>query len=348
MSLRLAMARSKADTSVPSPIDTSRTLQPFRKPSSLKKKKKKASGKYPPMSGHNDKKRKSSTFASESSDVDSDRNGADDTSEGEDGADEADEPASFAPSYGPKKRRSNHKPGLGKSRMMLTTKKNKKRKFDHGDSGAESDFGDNASVSSVSSVDATMKSDDSDDGYEGVDDVSDGEDEDVEKQEEALILNSEYGHGFEPHISNDWMGLDEIENRPLYSAGSFFDEGQLLLHAEDYEVLVEAEVAVDTTPVPRRVHFEPSENSDSDSSTDDDFPDFLQQDSLDPDLRRMIENDYEPPSRPRSPHDFYISSDLYEIPGNIYHVESDTAVESSSEYESKHRCSIVTMCLLLT
>ena len=337
MSLRLAMARSKAEASMPSPVDTSRAVQPLRKPSSLKKKKK-ASGKYVPMSGNNSRKRKSSPGADQSSDLDSDGDGDTSDADGED--DEADEPASFAPSYGNNKRRKNHKAGLGKSRLKLITK-DKKRKLDHGDSGAESDFEDDDSISSVSSVDISVASDDSDDVYEGVnfidDGGEDGDEEEVEETEEQMILNSEYERELEAHIAKDWMGFDDLENRPFYSAGSFLDDGHLLLQAEDCDVLLEAEVEVDNTPIPRRVHFETSENSDSDSSTDDEFPDFLQQDSLDPDLRRMIENDYEPPSRPRSPNDLFISSDLYDMPGNIYHVESDTTVESSTEYESKLR-----------
>ena len=322
---------------MPSPVEPPRAVQPARKPSAMKKKKK-ASGKYAPMSGNNNRKGKSSS-ADQISEPDSDGDG--DASDADEGYDEEDEPASFAPSYGNKKRSKNHKAGLGKSRLNIIAKRNKKRRLNHGDSGAESDFEDDHSVSSVSSVDISNVSDDSDDVYEGVnyidDDGEDGDENEVEETEEQMILNSEYERELEAHISKDWMGFDDLENRPFYSAGSFLDDGDLLLQAEDCDLLLEADVEVDNTPVPRRVHFETSENSDSDSSTDDEFPDFLQQDSLDPDLRRMIENDYEPPSRPRSPNDLFISSDLYDMPGNIYHVESDTTVESSTEYESKLR-----------
>jgi hypothetical protein len=215
-------------------------------------------------------------------------------------------------------------------------------------------------VSGESAVDSA-RSDDSDDAYEGVDDVSDEDDEDVEKQEEELILESEYERDVGPNVSgfrtaNDWLGLDELEQRPFYSAGSFFDnDDHPLLQPELHDVVVEAELASASveTPMPRRVHFETTDDSsDSDKTTDDDddeYPDFLQQDSLDPDFRQLIENDCEAARRPHSPHELFVDADFYDIPGNIYHVESDTTSGgSSSGYESKQpdQNSLIVFCSL--
>ncbi|KAL1953186.1 hypothetical protein VTO42DRAFT_3421 [Malbranchea cinnamomea] len=353
MSLRLAMARSKAETSMQQQTpDSPVAAQQLRNPSSLKGKKKKkkkttttSGSKFVRMNANRNRKRKSSSLSGESSDLESFGDGEDqDTSEGEEEEDdeEVEEPATFAPSYGVNKRRKNHKTGLGKNRLKFTKHKGG-RKLGRVVSGAESDFDDGSSVSSVSSVSVSIASDDSDDIYEQVNNVSGGEDEDVEREETEMILNSEYERELEEQLANakggdDWMGLDDLESRPFYSTGSLLDDDHLLLQTDDCDVVVEADFEEDAndTPVPPRVHFETTDNSDSDSSsTEDEFPDFLLQDSLDPDLRRMIENDGEPPSRPRSPHDIFISSDLYDIPGNIYHVESDTTVESSSEYETE-------------
>jgi len=85
------------------------------------------------------------------------------------------------------------------------------------------------------------------------------------------------------------------------------------------------------------VHFEDSDDpSDSDKTTDDELAsDFLEQDSLDPDLRRMIENDNNRIGHCRlSPRELFVSHDFYELPQNIYHVDAKTSVGSSSGYES--------------
>ncbi|KAI5298050.1 hypothetical protein KEM55_003878, partial [Ascosphaera atra] len=79
--------------------------------------------------------------------------------------------------------------------------------------------------------------------------------------------------------------------------------------------------------------YEEEEDSDDHSggtTSEDDLTDFLQQDDLDPDLRKMIENDNdENLYRYRNP-EFVVNHDIYDYPGNIYHTESDSYYESDS------------------
>ncbi|KAK2845250.1 hypothetical protein FQN49_005904 [Arthroderma sp. PD_2] len=170
----------------------------------------------------------------------------------------------------------------------------------------------------------------------------------LEQLEEEVILESENERSVSTKLTaatgggDEWTGLDDLEHRPFYSAGSFFDDEHLLMQSGGHsDNVVDAGLTSEAaeTPVQRRVHFESDDSSDSDekSSDDDDelLPDFLHQDRLDPDLRRMIETDSGPPRRTRSPHDLFINSDFCDLPDNIYHVEeSDNSMGSSSGYES--------------
>lgn len=92
-----------------------------------------------------------------------------------------------------------------------------------------------------------------------------------------------------------------------------------------------------------------SDDSDDSKSDIDEFalPDFLQQDSLDPDLRRMIENDGNQAehngddnvvelggaslieNRIDDGESLYPGNDLYDLPANIYHIDSETDWDSS-------------------
>ncbi|WEW54985.1 hypothetical protein PRK78_000412 [Emydomyces testavorans] len=275
-----------------------------------------------------------------------DANGDDD--EGEDA--EEDEPAVFAPSYGIKANK-NHEAGLKIGPSYLKRGKKLKVKNNHynGKEIASEEEYSMESVSSVSSVsgagvEGSAASDDSDAEYEGVDDVMDGDDEDleVEKLEEELILGE-----FEQDrvsvapelrcLGDEWSGFDDLESRPLYSAASFFDDEHILSQSVTTEVFIDVDVATEAveTRTPRRVHFAESDDdmSDFDKTSEDELSDFLQQESLDPDLRRMIENDGDGPKRTRSPHNLFATNDFYDIPSNIYHVESDSEVGSSSGYE---------------
>jgi hypothetical protein len=123
----------------------------------------------------------------------------------------------------------------------------------------------------------------------------------------------------------------------ILPAASFFDEEQLYSAMETFGETDMASEAVET-PVARRVHFEErsDSSSDSDSHSDDEIPsDFLQQDALDPQLRRMIENDnheYHRSHRQKS-EEMYGDADYGH--GNIYHVESEGTSEGSlSGYET--------------
>jgi hypothetical protein len=200
----------------------------------------------------------------------------------------------------------------------------------------------------------------SDDVYAAVDDISDGDDEDqdVEILEELLIVESEDEHDVDDVFKTSTVselelaGTNTFEDHMLLSAASFFDEDQLYSAMETFGETDFASEAAAETPMPRRVHFEEDSDSssDSDSHTEDEIPgDFLQQDSLDPQLRRMIENDNENcSSRRRQSDELFAESDYGH--SNIYHVESDAVSEGSesSGYESMQRTWTFPLILLLT
>lgn len=275
-----------------------------------------------------DRKRRAVSVSSVSSvssieELSDDANGSE-----EDADDEDDRPAVRAPSYG--RRNRPHKTGVN------TTKGNKKRRMDGYD--GQSDENDSF--------------DSSDDIYAAVDYISDGdddEDQDVEKLEELLIVESEDEHDIGGLLStpnavagavdpHSWTGPNVFDDHMLLAGASFFDDEQLYGAMQTFgETDMASETAVET-PVPRRVHFEEDSDSssDSDSHTDDEIPgDFLQQDSLDPQLRRMIENDAEPYRRHRRQSDEMFAESDYGH-SNIYHVESDARSDASesSGYES--------------
>ncbi|GES61877.1 hypothetical protein ATEIFO6365_0011039400 [Aspergillus terreus] len=246
----------------------------------------------------------------------------------EDADDEDDQPAVRAPSYG--RRDRGHKTG------MKSSKRAKKMRISDDDG-----------YDGQRSSDDNDSDDSSDDVYAAVDYISDGDDEedrDVEKLEELLIVESEDEHSLggmlaasDVSSAHDWAGPNVFDDHMLLSAASFFDEEQLYTAME---VFGEADMASETaveTPVARRVHFEEDSDSssDSDSHSDDEIPsDFLQQDALDPQLRRMIENDNENYTHRRQSNEMYAESDYGH--SNIYHVESDAISDASesSGYET--------------
>lgn len=243
----------------------------------------------------------------------------DDAEDSDDDADDEDDPpAARAPSYG---RQKAHKAGLS-SKKKNGTPKGKSYRRKAGD-GSDSD----GSV---------------DDGYAGVDDITDDDDEDqdVEKQEELLILESEDEHDFGPSVSGgnatQWTGPGSFDDQILFSGASFFDEDQLYGAMDSVGETGFIDEADTTTPTQRHVHFEgrSDSSSDSDSDTEDGIPsDFLQQDSLDPQLRRMIEADNKSGNNRRRQSDETFGDSDYGR-GNIYHAESDAVSEGSSGYES--------------
>ncbi|KAL4945472.1 hypothetical protein BDV06DRAFT_31569 [Aspergillus oleicola] len=247
----------------------------------------------------------------------------DEANDSEDADDEDDQPILLTPSYA-----NRHKAG------KKSTKRTKTKAVSDDDGEHE--------ISDGPDLD-----DSSDDVYAAVDYISDGDDEeqDVEIMEELMILESEDEHGLSsgPNTgsrSADWAGPNVFDDDLLFSGAPFYDEQQLYSAMEAFgETDVASETAVET-PVARRVHFEEDSNSssDSDSYTEDEIPsDFLQQDSLDPQLRRMIESDNNEVGRRssrRQSDEIYGDSDYGH--SNIYHVESDGHVSegSMSGYET--------------
>ncbi|EPS30128.1 hypothetical protein PDE_05078 [Penicillium oxalicum 114-2] len=188
--------------------------------------------------------------------------------------------------------------------------------------------------------DPSDSEDSSDDVYAAVDDISDDEEGDVEKMEELMIMESENKHRVLPssEISeSQWLGSEMFGDSMLLPAASFFDEEQLYSAMDAFGETDMASEAQET-PVARRVHFEErsDSSSDSDSHSDDEIPsDFLQQDALDPQLRRMIESDHNDHYRSHRQRSEEMYGDADYGHGNIYHVESDGTSEGSlSGYET--------------
>ncbi|PYH87649.1 hypothetical protein BO71DRAFT_175197 [Aspergillus ellipticus CBS 707.79] len=276
-----------------------------------------------------DRKRRASSVSSVSSvssmeEMSDEGNGSE---EDDDADDEEEQPAVRTPSYG--RRDRSHKTG------MKPTKRAKKMKFSD-DDGYDGQ---------ASSDDNEESYESSDDVYAAVDYISDGDDDeekDVEKLEELLIVESENEHNVGGILAtsntDNWAGPNVFDDHMILSAASFFDEEQLYTAMETFgEADMASETAIET-PVPRRVHFEEDSDSssDSDSHTEDEIPsDFLQQDSLDPQLRRMIESETVNYSRRRRQSDEMFADSDYGH-SNIYHVESDAVSEGSesSGYET--------------
>ncbi|KAJ5692881.1 hypothetical protein N7462_002304 [Penicillium macrosclerotiorum] len=270
------------------------------------------------------KRRASSSSVSSVSSVSSLEELSDEADDSEDDADdEEDRPLAQAPSYS---RRQNSARKTGRQPA-----KSKRRRVSD-DEDSDDHFSSGASDSDESS----------DDVYAAVDYITDADDEegDVEKLEELMIMESENEHRVLPSSEvpdGQWHGSAEIfGDAMLLPAASFFDEEQLYSAMDTFG---ETDMASETveTPVARRVHFEErsDSSSDSESHTDDEIPsDFLQQDSLDPQLRRMIENDNEyHRSNRRQSEEMFGDADYGH--GNIYHVESDGTSEGSlSGYET--------------
>ncbi|KXG46487.1 uncharacterized protein PGRI_053430 [Penicillium griseofulvum] len=266
------------------------------------------------------KRRASSSSVSSVSSVSSLGDLSDEADDSEEDADDEQEPAVRAPSYG--RRRDNkagRQPTINKRRRVLND--------DSSDSSDDNDGNDS--------------DDSSDDVYAGVDYITDAEDEDqdVEKLEEMMIVESEKTHRPLPSdgFADDQWAINSFDDHMFLPAASFFDEEHLYSAMDTFgEPQVTSEAA--ETPVARRVHFEErsDSSSDSDSHSDDDIPgDFLQQDSLDPQLRRMIENDNENYQRNTRRQSEEMFGDADYGHGSIYHVESEGSSEGSlSGYES--------------
>ena len=302
-----------------------------------------------PLSGH--RKRSASSSVSSVSSVSSigDLSDAPENSEEDDADDEEDPPVISAPSFGKNKghkavpSKTVSKEGPSPTKKSKKNGKNKKKTMRISDDDGYDD--DNESEDS------------SDDVYAAVDYISDGdgegEEQEMEKLEEMMILESENEQRIDHLLATadvgdagNWAGPTNIfDDHMLLSGASFFDEEQLYNAMETFGETDLASEAIETpVQMPRHVHFEPQSDSssDSDSHTEDEIPgDFLQQDSLDPQLRRMIENDNDNSrthhSRRRTSNDMFGESDYGH--SNIYHVESDAVSEKSesSGYESMIR-----------
>ena len=283
------------------------------------------------------KRRASSSSVSSVSSVSSLEDLSDEADDSEDDADdEEDRPIVHAPSYG--RRRGNVR------KTGRQPAKNKRRRVS--DDEVFGNF----------STDASDPDESSDDVYAAVDYITDADDEeqDVEKLEEMMIMESERGHRVLPSSEapdNEWHGAEIFGDSMLLPAASFFDEEQLYSAMETFGEIDMASEAVET-PVARRVHFEErsDSSSDSDSHTDDEIPsDFLQQDALDPQLRRMIENDNDHYQRSHRRQSEEIFGDADYGHGSIYHVESEGTSEASlSGYESMMATGLRSCVVMLT
>ena len=240
-------------------------------------------------------------------------------SEEDDDNDDEEEPEECAPSDKARKKRSYQTGHIRRGRGKTVQATVRKRAW----SGSSDDDVELArptkAVKSVSrSANLVDESDDED--YNAVDLISDSDEGEptVEKIEERMIIDSEEENdaAFVPRnnksrassVSSDgWQGF-ELEGSLFLSDMPFFDEQMGRLRADDLASENDlyngnSIIELDHSPSPpptRRVRFadndiiptydtSTSTNSDAD---EDVFPDlFLQQDSLDPTFRKLIEND---------------------------------------------------------
>ncbi|KAL3428086.1 hypothetical protein PVAG01_01595 [Phlyctema vagabunda] len=156
---------------------------------------------------------------------------------------------------------------------------------------------------------SSRATDTSDDDYAGVDLISDSEESepDVEVAEEQAIIASEEEDDDvltpRPSIDDDqssWEGFDVASQDDVLGGDEpFFDDHMARMTKPDVDTQITAWNATnvhsedDNTPEARRVRFDIDSDSSSSHSEDEDniFPDiFLDQNSLDPSFRRIIEN----------------------------------------------------------
>lgn len=181
----------------------------------------------------------------------------------------------------------------------------------------------------------------SDDDYAGVDLISDAEEDepDVEVAEEQAIIESEEDDNddvLQPDNDDDqssWAGFD-LEDEPTFGGGNpLFDER--ISRTSTPNMYAEATAWEATSS--RRVRFDLSDSDSSDTEVNI-FPDiFLDQNSLDPQFRQTIENDYnndndDPPSDEGSYWDF--RGDEVDVTENANADEDSEGSTGSSGYES--------------
>ena len=169
----------------------------------------------------------------------------------------------------------------------------------------------------MATVSQEEQSSSDDDDYKGVDLISEseGSEPDVEAAETRNILESEDDNtdvgGTQlhrpssppPSVTSDWDGFD-LDDGPFSAELGLSSDASLLVNpffTSELELLNAANSHNELAPAPesKRVRFRDdvmvsSDTSCSNSSSDHDhtFPDlFLQQDHLDPQFRRMIENE---------------------------------------------------------
>lgn len=181
----------------------------------------------------------------------------------------------------------------------------------------------------------------SDDDYAGVDLISDSEEDepDVEVAEEQAIIESEEDDNdnavLQPDNDDDqssWAGFD-LDDEPTFRGGDpLFNEQ--ISRTSTPNMYAEATAWEATTG--RRVRFDLSDSDSSDTEVNA-FPDiFLDQNSLDPQFRRTIENDYnndndDPPSDEGSYWDF--RGDEVDVTETVGDDDSEDSTGSSG-YES--------------
>ena len=186
----------------------------------------------------------------------------------------------------------------------------------------------------------------SDDDYAGVDLISDSEDDepDVEAAEEqAIIESAEEDDGDNeladvPQPDNDQSSWNGFDDEPVLGGDeAFFDDHMARSHAPD--TLTHATTynathgnSSDERETPRRVRFDLSASSEDED--DSMFPDiFLDQNSLDPGFRRIIESNHGIDEHMASSEDGSYWDYRGEEHRNVVEVPDDES-DGSSGYES--------------
>lgn len=237
--------------------------------------------------------------------------GASKDAEADDSEDDSDKPKAFAPSGASIK----HQPGLQHAVSSFQSfHESKKRTLSIGSEDSEIIQKPTKIHKSVQSSQIGYEASDDDDDYNAVDLISDCEEEGptIEKLEENLIIESEKerDEGFasqsiaKASLDDEWEGFD-LANTGHFSDLSMFEEqmerieySALTDDTDFFDPTIDIESTANTSPG-RRVHFaddlfagstnvsRTTFGADSDSFS----ALFVQQDDLDPDFRRQIEND---------------------------------------------------------
>lgn len=185
----------------------------------------------------------------------------------------------------------------------------------------------------------------SDDDYAGLDQISDSDEEepDVEMAEEQAIIDDFDGNdsALQPY-STDGTAADEDNDNDSDAWVGFNSDDENLTPIKDSPLMADFLSGGSPTPTPedihngggdRHVHFDISDSDeDDDLDANKDFPDlFLDQESINPAFRQMIENDADDDARSDGSHWEFSDEDLDNVGVGVATVEDESSDTSDGD-----------------